>query len=30
MKQILQNLQSGATDVQDVPRPVLLPGYLLI
>ena len=30
MKQVLQNLRSGATEVVDVPAPVVVPGRLLI
>ena len=30
MKQVLQNLRSGATEVVDVPAPVAVPGQLLI
>lgn len=30
MKQLLQNLKSGSTDIVDVPCPGIKPGYLLI
>jgi len=30
MKQVLQNLKTGATEVVDVPAPRVRPGHLLI
>jgi len=30
VKQVLQNLKSGATEVADVPTPLCRPGHLLI
>ena len=30
MKQVLQNLKTGVTDLADVPTPLCRPGHLLI
>ena len=30
MKQLLQSLSSGFTELQDIPSPVVLPGHLLV